>query len=481
MFAIGSTLVMMVAAVVAAFACVVTVVGAVQLTANRKHGYFHLVIPAMLITTGLMMALSGRSMELNASQLAMEGVLKHPLAIWVQRISTIVILTVSAERIISHFSQQRPLLGATPMLALGFIAYWVGGVASPMFFSAHPYFVHAGFYTLVIGFAALLLTAEEGEAALLSARNSLFFFQIAGYLMLLPFPHVVLDTNYTQGLIPGLPRFAGLAPHAVTLGMLAQISLLCVWAKPYANRRLNTAAWILGFLTLLLAQSKTAWVSFFFCALAMYLCQHGAAFKQKLTDPERPQLGIMLIVFSLGGLALVAALALFGNLGDRVSHFLSSDSGAQLTSLTGRDLIWRVAYEEWMRHPLLGYGPRFLDGPYRLSLGLPNAMHGHNQYMDLLPRAGLVGAIPLTFYLIAMLGLSVRHAIVSRGLTLALFLALGLRAVSEVPLTLVGYGSEFIGHLLLLLLLPAYSAMLQKAPAEKPVAEKTFMRHSAQS
>ncbi|HTJ96100.1 MAG TPA: hypothetical protein VL381_01420, partial [Rhodocyclaceae bacterium] len=312
MLQVGSTFILMIAAVAAAFACVVTVIGAVQLTTNRKHGYFHLVIPAILITTGVAMALSGRSMDFNGAQ-AVEGALKSPLAIWVQRLCTIVILTVSAERIISHFSQQRSLLGAAPMLTLGFIAFWVGSIASPMFFSAHPAIVRESFYTLPIGLAALLLTADEGESTLLSARDSIFIFQLVSYLVLPVLPQVVLDTNYTQGLIPGLPRFAGLAPHAVILAMLAQASLLCLWARPYANRHLNTAAWILGLLTLILAQSKTAWMSFAICALVMYLYRHGAALKQKLADPERPHLGILLAIGILIGITAVMAEVLFGN------------------------------------------------------------------------------------------------------------------------------------------------------------------------
>jgi O-antigen ligase len=212
----------------------------------------------------------------------------------------------------------------------------------------------------------------------------------------------------------------------------------------------------------------------------MYLYRHGAALKQKLADPERPHLGILLAIGILIGITAVMAEVLFGNPDGRLAHFLHSDSGTQLTSLTGRDVIWAVAYNEWMRHPLFGYGPSFLDNAYRHSIGLLSATHGHNQYMDLLPRAGLVGAIPLTLYLIAMLGLAVRHAVASRGLTLALFIALALRAISEVPLTLSGYGAEFIGQLLLLILLPAYSAMLQKPVGEKQPTENTFTRPSPQ-
>lgn len=465
MLSIGTTLLMMALAVAAAFACVVMVVAATQFTAGRRHGYFHLVIPLILLIAGLTVALSNRSVDLNATALAAEGMVKHPIAAWAQRIGTILMLTVAAERIISHFGRGRSLLGAAPLLALCYIGFWLGSVASPMFFSAYPAFAHDAVYTLVIGLAALLLRAEEAETALLAARNALLLFLLGGYLLLPLHSDLVLDVHYTQGLIPGLPRMAGLAPHAVTEGMLAQLALLCLWARPFAGRRLNLAAWGLGLLTLLLAQSKTAWISFLCCAVAMFVCQHGGTLKARLFDPERPHsaVGALLALLLLCGGLMLAAL--FGDMGDKLHHFLGSSSGEQLTSLTGRDLIWAAAYEEWLRHPLFGYGPHFLDASYRIAIGLPNATHGHNQYMDVLPRSGLAGAIPLTFYLIALLWLSIRHARASRGLSLALFIALGLRAVSEVPLTLEGYGPEFSGHLLLLILLPAYSALAQRQAA----------------
>ena len=478
MMTAGTTLFAMAAAVLAAFACVITVVGAVQLTASRRHGYFHLVIPAILVTTGLTIALSGRSIELNGALMA-GAAIKHPLAVWVQRAGTILILTVAAERIISHYGKRGNLLGATPLLALCFIAYWLGSIASPMFLSAYPAFSHEGFYTLIIGVAALLLTADEGEQVIRTARDSLFIFQLVSYLMLFIKPSLVLDTSYSQGFIPGLPRFAGLSPHALMAGMFAQLSLLCLWAHPYAKTRLNMAAWGIGLLTLLIAQSKTAWISFCLCALTMYLCQHGDALKRRLSDPARPQLALTLVTGFLVATLAIGGASLFGILGALMDNFLNSDSGAQLTTLTGRDVIWRVAYEEWQRHPLFGYGPNFLSLPYRLSLGLPNATHGHNQYMDLLPRAGLAGAIPLTLYLMALLSLSIRHAVASRGLSLALFIAIGLRAISEVPLAIHGYNPEFIGHLLLLVLLPACSTRLASHRQRQP--DTAFFRASPQT
>ena len=86
---------------------------------------------------------------------------------------------------------------------------------------------------------------------------------------------------------------------------------------------------------------------------------------------------------------------------------------------------------------------------------MPNATHGHNQFMDTLSRSGTVGAMALVLYALVLLVLSLRYARASGGLTLALFLVLALRSFSEVPLLLFGYGIELIAHVLLLMTLAA--------------------------
>ena len=146
---------------------------------------------------------------------------------------------------------------------------------------------------------------------------------------------------------------------------------------------------------------------------------------------------------------------MFGDIGGKLAAFFASSEGAQLTSLTGRDQIWAVAYDEWRRNPLFGYGPTIWDIDYRLLIGMPNATHAHNQLMDTLSRSGLVGALALGLYVLVLLVLSLRYVGISGGLSLALFLALFLRSISEVPLLLLGYGPEFYVQVLLLVTLAA--------------------------
>jgi O-antigen ligase len=100
---------------------------------------------------------------------------------------------------------------------------------------------------------------------------------------------------------------------------------------------------------------------------------------------------------------------------------------------------------------------------------MPNATHAHNQFMDTLSRSGAVGAAALVLYALVLLVLSVRYARASGGLSLALFVALALRSISEVPLLLFGYGPELTTHVLLLMTLAA-AAHEAHARQKQPVS-----------
>lgn len=443
-------------AILAALAVAVGMAGAVHLTARRPHGYLHLIFYAMVLMVALANLLSGRDLSSNA--LSFEepiALVRHPLMVLAQPLASLLVLLVASERIITYWLRRDNTGPALSGLALAFILFWGGTVAVPAFLGAHPELSHDYLYTLVIGIAAALATNAERDLAIRATRNALLLIMAAG-LLVIPFkPELVLDTSYTQGLIPGLPRMAGLAAHAVSMALLAQICLLCLMACPYRRAWLNRLAWTTGLVVLFLAQSKTTWISFAVCAICICAVRGGASFGRRIGDPLRPGFGVLCIVLFMLALMGAALLLMFGELDARLGSFFDSAQGAQLASLTGRDQIWAIAYEEWQRNPIFGYGPPLWDASFRASIGMPNATHAHNQFMDTLSRSGIVGASALVFYTVVLLVMSVRYARASGGLTLALFLALALRSLSEVPLLLFGYGAELIAHALLLMTLAA--------------------------
>jgi O-antigen ligase len=338
-------------------------------------------------------------------------------------------------------------------LAAAFVVFWIATVASPGFLSKHSEASHDNLYPLLIGWAIIQFSAVECSAALVSARNGTFLFVLLGYLILPVKPRLVIETGYTQGYIPGLPRFSGLAPHAVSLGLLVQMSLLLLWDNPYKRTWFNLAAWLLGLSALLLAQSKTAWVSFALTVVIMLMYRNGDSIRRRLFDATRPSLAIGLIVLFIFTLLAGVGVMVYGNLGNKLISFLDSAEGNQLMTLTGRDQIWAIALNEFNASPISGYGAKLFSLEYRQSIGMLNAGHGHNQLMDTLGRSGLIGAIPLVIYFAILLVLSFKFASNTRGLSLAIFVVLAFRCISEVPLSVATNGHEFAAHLTLLIVL----------------------------
>ncbi|MGH8821255.1 MAG: O-antigen ligase family protein, partial [Rhodoferax sp.] len=75
-------------------------------------------------------------------------------------------------------------------------------------------------------------------------------------------------------------------------------------------------------------------------------------------------------------------------------------------------------------------------------------------------------------YALVLLILSVRYARVSAGMTLALFLMIAVRSVSEVPLTLFGYGDDLIAQLLLLMTLAGAASEMRIRKVEVATARQ---------
>jgi O-antigen ligase len=445
--------------------------GALHLTAGREHGYMHLIFYALLLTTAGACVLSAR--DLTSNFLLPEAPVdttRHPFMAATQPLVSLLLLAVSGERIITAWLQRRQRPTPSVMLP-AFMLFWLGTVASPALLGANPLLTHDYAYPLVIGIGAALASRREQDMALEATRNGLLLFMLIGLLLIPVQPRLVLDSAYGQGFLPGLPRFAGLAAHAVSMGLLAQLGLLCLQARPFSRRWLNRLAWAVGLTVLLLAQSKTAWMAFIACSACLVLTQRGPLWWRRLNNPLQPGPVMAVLVAAMMGVAALAGVLMFGDIGYQIDRFLNSAEGAQLASMTGRDRIWAIAWDEWQRNPLFGYGPDLWGDAFRAAIGMSNATHAHNQFMDTLSRAGLVGAVTLLVYSALLLALSLHYMRVTGGLSLALLVALLLRSISEVPLLLFGYNIELIIHALLLMTLAAAAqearaAVTQHVPAD---------------
>jgi O-antigen ligase len=429
------------------------------------HGLLQWAFPAMLLVGAVSVLTSGRDLTHSFSDLqALDQPLRLPAVVWLQRAVSLLLLVAALEQVINHLALQRRV----PSFALltAFLIFWAGTIGAPALFGAHPRVSHELLYALAMGTACCLVQPEGSDRILRAARDALMALMLAGLALWPLRPTLVMDPTYTAGLLQALPRFAGLTPHPVTQGSMAQVATLLLWAFPYPRPWVNRAAWSVALGVLVVAQSKTAWIAFVVCLGAMAIVRYGPALWRRLGDPRHGVLGLLVLGVVASGIAAVAVALIVGDATGRMGQFLQSPEGAQLATMTGRDRIWAIAAEEWRSHPVFGYGLTLWDALYRARIDLPHATHAHNQLMDDAARTGTVGVLALGVYALTLAVLSVRHARATAGLSIALFLSLALRAISEVPLSLLGYGSELMVHLVLLVAL-ASAAARQPLPAHR--------------
>jgi O-antigen ligase len=458
------------AAFMAAIFAALAIAGATHYTKGKHTGWLQYYFYVVLLYMAVTIIFSNRELTAATADVVSDAPLtQSAIAVWTSRLVSVFLVVSSLERLFSVWLSREKRTPTAAFLALAFIVLWLTSVASPAFLGRHRYATHDNLYPLLIGWAAIQFSARECSAALFSARNGTLLFVLLGYLFV-PFrPGLVMETGYTQGYIAGLPRFVGLAAHAVALGLLVQVALLLLWHHPYRNVWLNRAAWSLCLITLFLAQSKTAWISFVLSAAVMLAYRNGKALRKRVMDPTRPQLSVALIGTAIAGAILLSVALFYADAASSVMDYLDSAQGNQLLTLTGRDKIWAITLREFYANPLFGYGPQLFSEEYRQSIGMPFATHGHNQLMDSLARSGLVGTIPLVGYFILLTVLSIRYASVTRGLSLALYLVLAFRCVSEVPLAITTNTQEFLAHLALLIVLVGAAHAQRKSPVVKPV------------
>jgi len=445
----------------------------VPVTRERPAGFVHWVFPAMLALAAISVLVSGRDLAEQYKELESTAeVIRSPFMTVAQRAVSVLLLLASAERLYRHLVTGAAL--PSPVMAVAFGLYWITTVALPAFYGTNKMLAHEVLYPLILGSAVLVLTPGESRRVIDAARTGLLLFLLVSVAMIPIDINMVLDLTYAQGYIPGLPRLGGVAAHPVSLGMLALVALMCLWCRPFQRRWLNRLAWILGLGVLFMTQSKTAWVAFSICVFAVAVMRNGGRLWQRATDPRNSLFGVAASAAAILVLVAITAVLLGTDVVGTVQAFFDSPEGAQLASLTGRNRIWAIAMEEWQASPFFGYGLSLWDAGFRASINMPNATHAHNQFIDTLARSGAIGAAGLVIYATVLLFMSLSRATTTGGLTVALFFSLALLSVSEVPLLLLGYGTDLFTHLLLIAALVSAAAPRRRPyPAVSPVGYRT--------
>lgn len=451
----------MIGAFLAAIFAIAGMGGIIHVARRQRRSALVYFAFAMIGAVAVTALFSGRDL----SQPQLNKKVEHPAVSLANWIATGYFMLASFERIANRvFNPDRSYRVAVPLL-LAFLLFWLTNVGSPMFLGFNSKIQHDFFYVLIIGTALLLCHPQDHDRALKATRDAVLCFWVLSLLAMLASRNLTLESNYAKSLFGGLPRYAGLASGAVTMGSITLTGLLCLWARPYERRGVQILAWSLGIGSFVLAQSKTAWLIAMFCAAIGIVYNYAGFLFGGLRDRRR--LGHSMAAFSVVALGVVglAGLVAFGNLAERLDAFENTKAGADMMTLTGRDAIWRVAMEEFHRHPLFGYGQKLFGEEYREMIGMTFATHGHSQFYDTAGRSGMVGLIGLAVLAVTLFVYAwrVRHA--TQGLSLMFFGVLAVRSFSEVPLSMWSTGTELLPVFLLLLL-----CLTPPTPKPRPVA-----------
>ncbi len=350
------------------------------------------------------------------------------------------------------------------VLLLAFLLYFGCAAWLNAWFGSVPTWSHHSLY-VPLAFAAVFAWREQPIRPLLvAAKWSLLAVMLLSLLAAVLQPKLALQPDY-RGWIPGLRlRLWGVGSNPNSIGPLGLVLLLLELMAPSRQRGIRLLAFGLGAAVLLLAQSKTAWAAALLIAPLLLWHRLGRA----------PQGGTR-IGFVLGGIAaaLLALLVLAwldpGRVWDRLA---AGQAGADLATLSGRWRIWQAALQVWHDNPVFGYGPAAWGPAHRAALGLPYAFSAHNQFLQSLSSAGALGLLSLLVYQGLLLGCCWRAAAATRGLSLAWWLMVMLRCLTEAPFSSV---TLFNGDMLTQLLLFRI-ALLGARPGPVPAPRHLAMQ-----
>lgn len=429
-----------------AFGAAVAIVAALGLSLQAERLWSDRLVPAiaplMVLGIGLSSLLSGRNLafaekhiELLAAQLGS--------GINILRLINVVILSIALAKLIGFFLQRHrahPAPGRPVMTAL--VAYVAAANGFSSAFGTEPAFVHSLFYAVVIFAAAWAARREALDTTMVWAKYALHALMVASLVAALVVPNIAVQPDYI-GLIPFVEfRLWGLGSNANSIGPLALLALLLEYLHPTPRAVLRALLLCATGCVFLLAQSKTVWIALIVVAgiLAWY----------RWTGFRRDRVVIVSLLAMVAlGVVLLAAL-LFGDPAALWDRLASTRAGDGLASLSGRTRIWEVALHEWSNNPIFGYGPEVWGAKYRAQIGMPFAFSAHNQFLQTLSMAGILGLAGLALYLGYLIPAALRMAAPTRGVSVALLAVILIRCVSEAPFAMSGLlDGDVLTHLIL--------------------------------
>jgi exopolysaccharide production protein ExoQ len=333
---------------------------------------------------------------------------------------------------------------ALPLLA-SMLLFYLGTLVVQAGLSEHTGFSSKELYVPIILAAVYYQPVRNLRLIFGAAKLAMLALTVGSLLGIALRPDFVLHRP-DAGVISGIDwRLFGLTSHANTLGAVALLALLLELHTPYRRSSLHWLNLATALAVFVLAQSRTAWVAAVVIAAVVAAPLAIMPNRQRANDPRGFSRAVWTLLGCIGLLIVVACgmVALGG------TEYLQRKT--DLGTLNGRFQIWDITLQAWRENVLFGYGPEVWGAERRLRFNMFHVGQAHNQFVQTLGEAGLVGLAFVSLYLLVLVYAASKCFARSRGFVLALLLLLLARCVTEAPLRSEGLlsWSTFL-HVLLL-------------------------------
>ena len=392
------------------------------------------IFASAVIGSALAIAFSGRTI-ISETELAAHPNILATITIeqgnpWFSRIANLILLSVSSAEIFMWVIRKRHMGKTQFKLWAAAITFFILSVIVSGLIGTWRDFDFRIFSVPLVFTAIALLASSDFKKTLQTLRWILLLPLLGSLVGILVAPHLVMETGYEYSLIPGFHiRLLGLTEHANSLGTLAAVAFLLELSQFVCNKP-NMFLLLISMTNLVLAQSKTAWI----IAIIGFVILRLNDIRKVLT---KNKISGALAIFS--GISVLASMAVFFAVMkiNSLQDFLIEDKSG-LSSFSGRTKIWEVTWDEFLDNPITGYGPSIWDLLYRYQHGMMYVGQAHNQYIQTLGQAGLLGILSLAFYIFLLVRNGFKGWNETQGFSIIMVAILLIRGLSEAPMRMLG-------------------------------------------
>lgn len=434
-----------------------------------KRWFPTIVFPLILLAMALSAVFADRDLSYADTDLTLLIASETTAVTWLLRAITLLILGVCFARFYSSMQKTEGSSRQGYSLFLAFLFFYVTNIVLNNMLGAKPYFDQKFIYPLIVFITLFLSRSDDKYLTLKTIKWSMLIFLLFSLFAAAIAPGMALQLGYTDGLVSQLDfRLWGLGSHPNSLAPLALSFLLLTIYQPFQARWFQYFSIAAALAVIVLSQSKTTWVTTVITLAIIYWARFRHTGEQDMWPQRANSLRRLStpIFIALIGIVLVISYLV-------VTQRIESASSAQreaISTLSGRAEIWKVAIKTWQEHPIFGYGSSAWDDAFRTKIGMGYAYTAHNQFLQTLSEAGLVGMAGLLFYLFFLLRYALLANAETRGFSLALFIVILGRCYTEAPFTMTNmFTGEVLMHLLLFrLLLPFHAKQHYLTPTQQP-------------